>query len=104
MAHYANMLNNTCWNALVNGVYQPFTFQLSPSFYHSGAIFKLGFFNQCDRWADNIVSEYQADGLLLRAKFGADTYYATYTGANKLEWKSNEKSMTWSLTHCFMGN
>lgn len=98
----ALQLDGTCWNTLYNGIYQTFTFQLIPTFFHNGSIFRLGYFNQCDRWLDNeIISQYQKNSLELKLILD-DTYYATYTGGSTMNWKSNSgKIMQWSNTQCF---
>lgn len=98
---FADFLNGSCWNTLMEGIYQTVSFQLVPTFYHSGGIFLLQYFDQCDRDGPQLVYQNEKDGILLRLVLD-EPYTARYSGSKFLTWKSKSgKEMTWSQTVCW---
>jgi hypothetical protein len=94
-------LAGSCWSTLINGVYQPISLELVPTFFHSGGIFRLQYFDQCDRDGPELVYQNEKGGILLRLILD-ETYMAFYPGGNELTWKSQTgKTMTWARTGCW---
>jgi hypothetical protein len=101
MSTFAEILNGSCWNTLIRGVYGTVSFQLVPTFYHDGGIFLLQYFDQCDRDGPQIVYQDQENGILMKIILD-EPYMATYSGSKSLTWKGKSgKMMTWSQTECW---
>jgi len=102
MAAFADLLNNSCWNVLMGGLYQTVSFQLVPTFYHNGGIFLLQYFDQCDRDGPQIVYQNEGNGILMKILLD-EPYMALYSGSESLTWKGaiTGKTMTWSRTVCW---
>lgn len=101
MTTFAELLNGTCWNTLMSGVYQTVSFQLVPTFYHDGGIFLLQYFDQCDRDGPQIVYQDTEDGIVMKIMLD-EPYMALYSGSKSLTWKSQSgKTLVWSQTICW---
>lgn len=101
MSTLAELLNGTCWNTLMGGVYQTVSFQLVPTFYHNGGIFLLQYFNQCDRDGPQIVYQNEENGILMKVVLD-EPYIGSYSGSHSITWKGRSgKKMTWSQTACW---
>jgi len=93
---FAMQLNDTCWNGLVNGVINTYSFEYQPTFFHNGGVFKLKYLDQY-----YIVYANGKNYITLQATFGNQLYRAQYNGGNKLTWATRSgSSMTWELTVC----
>lgn len=102
MTTYSSALDGTCWNILLGGLYQTVSLSLVPTFYHEGGVFRLNYFDQCNRDGPEVLYQNQKHGILLRIILD-DTYFALFNGGNTLNWKGeNGRTMTWSKTKCWI--
>jgi hypothetical protein len=98
---FATELDGMCFYGAVNGWTRQWAFQLVPTFFHEGGVFKLQYLDQCYRYTPDIAYANQAGSIKLKADFDDITYYATYAGGTILNWESSDgKTMRWEKTSC----